>query len=121
MVDSPFKHTRDQRITRVGRLLRKLSIDELPQLINVVRGEMSLVGPRPPVAYEVERYTERALARLCVLPGITGQWQVEGRGQVSFDEMVEIDLDYIVHSSLWRDVALILRTVPAVLRCRGSG
>lgn len=118
---APFKHTCDPRITRLGCSLRKLSIDELPQLINVVRGEMSLVGPRPPVAYEVERYSERALARLRVLPGITGQWQVEGRGRVSFDEMVEMDLAYVARSSLYRDVALILRTVPAVLRCSGSG
>jgi hypothetical protein len=120
-VAAPFKHTHDPRITRVGRFLRKLSVDELPQLINVVRGEMSLVGPRPPMVYEVERYSERALARLWVLPGITGQWQVEGRGRVSFDEMVEMDLDYVAHSSLWRDIALMLRTVPVVLCCRGSG
>lgn len=116
-----FKHTHDPRITRLGHILRKLSIDELPQLINVVRGEMSLVGPRPPVAYEVDRYSERALARLRVLPGITGQWQVEGRGHVSFNEMVEMDLYYAAHSSLRHDVALILRTVPAVLRCSGAG
>jgi lipopolysaccharide/colanic/teichoic acid biosynthesis glycosyltransferase len=121
VVTSPYKHTRDPRVTRIGRVLRKLSIDELPQLINVVRGEMSLVGPRPPVPYEVERYSERTLARLRVLPGITGQWQVEGRGQVSFDEMVEMDLDYVLHGSLWRDVVLIARTIPAVLRCSGAG
>lgn len=118
---SPFKHTRDPRITRIGRILRKLSVDELPQLINVMRGEMSLVGPRPPLHDEVERYSERTLARLRVLPGITGQWQVYGRGQVSFDEMVEMDLDYAVNGSLWRDVGLIVRTVPAVVRCRGAG
>lgn len=116
-----FKYTGDPRITRTGRILRKLSLDELPQLINVVRGEMSLVGPRPPVPYEVERYSERALARLRVLPGLTGQWQVEGRGQVGFDEMVEMDLDYAANGSLWRDVVLILRTIPAVVRCSGAG
>lgn len=120
-VDAPFKHASDPRITRVGRILRKLSIDELPQLINVVRGEMSLVGPRPALPYEVERYSEVALARLRVLPGITGQWQVEGRGRVSFDDMVQMDLDYASHSSLRHDLSLILRTVPAVLRCCGAG
>lgn len=116
-----FKHTSDPRITWTGRIFRKLSIDELPQLINVVRGEMSLVGPRPSLPYEVERYSERALARLRVLPGLTGKWQVEGRGQVDFDDMVEMDLDYAAKGSLWRDVVLILRTIPAVIRCRGAG
>lgn len=121
MATAPFKHTSDPRITRLGRILRKLSIDELPQLINVVRGDMSLVGPRPPMLYEVERYSERALARLRVPPGITGRWQVEGRGQVSFDEMVEMDLEYAVHSSLGHDVVLILRTIPVVLQGNGAG
>jgi lipopolysaccharide/colanic/teichoic acid biosynthesis glycosyltransferase len=116
-----FKHTADSRITRVGRMLRKSSIDELPQLINVVRGEMSLVGPRPPMAYEVERYSERALARLRVLPGITGQWQVEGRGRVSFEQMVEMDLEYVARSSLAHDIALVVRTIPAVIRGSGAG
>ncbi|MGZ6285760.1 MAG: sugar transferase [Ktedonobacterales bacterium] len=116
-----FKHTADSRITRVGRMLRKTSIDELPQLINVVRGDMSLVGPRPPMAYEVERYSERALARLRVLPGITGQWQVEGRGRVSFEQMVEMDLEYVARGSLVRDIALVLRTIPAVLWGSGAG
>ncbi|HEX8035527.1 MAG TPA: sugar transferase, partial [Ktedonobacterales bacterium] len=116
-----FKHTGDSRITRVGHMLRKTSIDELPQLINVVRGDMSLVGPRPPMPYEVERYSERALARLRVLPGITGQWQVEGRGRVSFEQMVEMDLVYVARSSLVRDIALVLRTIPAVLRGSGAG
>ena len=118
---APFKHTTDARITRLGRILRRLSIDELPQLINVVRGDMSLVGPRPPMPYEVERYSERALARLRVPPGITGRWQVEGRGRVSFDEMVEMDLEYAVHSSFGYDGALILRTIPAVLQGSGAG
>jgi lipopolysaccharide/colanic/teichoic acid biosynthesis glycosyltransferase len=121
VVASRFKYSRDPRITRIGRLLRKLSIDEVPQLINVVRGEMSLVGPRPPLPYEVERYSDRTLARLAVAPGITGKWQVEGRGRVPFDEMVEMDLDYVAHGSLWCDIELLVRTVPAVLRCRGSG
>jgi lipopolysaccharide/colanic/teichoic acid biosynthesis glycosyltransferase len=116
-----FKYTSDPRITRIGQVLRKLSIDEVPQLINVVRGEMSLVGPRPPVPYEVERYSDRTLARLAVLPGITGKWQVEGRGRVTFNEMVDMDLEYVAGSSLWCDVVLLLRTLPAVLLCRGAG
>jgi lipopolysaccharide/colanic/teichoic acid biosynthesis glycosyltransferase len=116
-----FKHTNDQRITPIGHILRKLSIDELPQIINVVRGEMSLVGPRPSTPYEVERYHDRALARLRAAPGLTGQWQVEGRGRVGFDEMVEMDLNYTTKSSLWRDIALILLTIPAVIKGDGAG
>jgi lipopolysaccharide/colanic/teichoic acid biosynthesis glycosyltransferase len=119
--DSLFKRTDDARITRVGRVLRKTSIDELPQFLNVLVGQMSIVGPRPPVLHEVERYNERALARLCALPGITGQWQVEGRGRVSFEQMVEMDLDYIAHGTLRRDISIVLRTVPAVLSGSGAG
>lgn len=121
VVTSPFKFTDDPRITRVGRLLRKTSIDELPQFLNVLRGEMSIVGPRPPILHEAERYNQRALARLRVLPGITGQWQVNGRGRVSFERMVEMDLEYVGGSSLRRDVWLVLRTIPAVLRGSGAG
>jgi lipopolysaccharide/colanic/teichoic acid biosynthesis glycosyltransferase len=121
VVIATFKYTKDPRITPFGHILRKLSIDELPQLINIVRGEMSLVGPRPSTPYEVERYPERALARLRVLPGLTGQWQVEGRGQVGFHDMVELDLKYATKSSLWRDIALILLTIPAVVKGDGAG
>jgi lipopolysaccharide/colanic/teichoic acid biosynthesis glycosyltransferase len=116
---SPFKLTDDPRVTRVGRVLRKTSIDELPQFFNVLLGEMSVVGPRPPLLHEVERYNQRALARLRMVPGITGQWQVEGRGRVSFEQMVEMDLEYGEAGSLWRDISLVFRTIPAVLR--GSG
>ena len=121
MVASPFKRTDDPRITRVGHILRKTSIDELPQFLNVLRGDMSVVGPRPAIFHEVERYSQQALARLQVLPGITGRWQVEGRGRMNFNEMVELDLKYVGGSSLRRDITLVLRTIPAVLRCDGAG
>jgi lipopolysaccharide/colanic/teichoic acid biosynthesis glycosyltransferase len=121
LVASPFKYTDDPRITRVGHMLRKTSIDELPQFLNVLRGEMSVVGPRPAILHEVERYNQQALARLQVLPGITGRWQVEGRGRVDFDGMVELDLEYVGASTLWRDITLVLRTIPAVLRGDGAG
>jgi lipopolysaccharide/colanic/teichoic acid biosynthesis glycosyltransferase len=117
----PYKLTNDSRITRVGRVLRKTSLDEFPQLLNVLRGEMSLVGPRPPLLVEMERYTARALARLRVKPGITGRWQVEGRGWMSFDEMLELDLAYGQHCSLRQDVSIMLHTIPAVLGARGAG
>ena len=121
LVASPFKRTDDPRITRVGHILRKTSIDELPQFLNVLRGDMSVVGPRPAIFHEVERYSQQALARLQVLPGITGRWQVEGRGRMNFNEMVELDLKYVGGSSLRRDITLVLRTIPAVLRCDGAG
>jgi lipopolysaccharide/colanic/teichoic acid biosynthesis glycosyltransferase len=117
-----FKLVRDPRVTRVGAGLRRTSLDELPQLINVVRGEMSLVGPRPVPPYEVESYPgEWCLARLGALPGITGPWQVDGRSTVSFEEMIRMDLDYVARPSLCRDLGLLCRTVPAVLRGRGAG
>jgi len=120
-LESPFKLTDDPRITRIGRILRKTSIDELPQFLNVLRGEMSVVGPRPPLLHEVERYNQRALARLRMLPGITGQWQVKGRGRVSFEQMVEMDLEYGESGSLWRDISTVVRTIPAVLKGSGAG
>ncbi len=109
------KMTDDPRVTLVGRLLRRTSLDELPQLWNVVRGEMSLVGPRPPLAYEVERYTEWHKRRLDVLPGITGLWQVSGRNALSFEDMVRLDIEYIETWSLEQDVKILLKTIPAVL------
>jgi exopolysaccharide biosynthesis polyprenyl glycosylphosphotransferase len=116
-LDRPGVHkmTNDPRVTAVGRFLRRTSLDELPQLWNVVRGEMSLVGPRPPLPYEVERYTEWHKRRLDVLPGITGLWQVSGRNALSFEEMVRLDIEYIETWSLERDVKILLKTVPAVL------
>lgn len=110
-----FKLAADPRITPVGRWLRKLSIDELPQLVNVVKGEMSLVGPRPPLAYEYELYDERARQRLSVRPGITGLWQVSGRNQLDFHQMVDLDLAYIARWSLWLDLTIVLRTPLALV------
>lgn len=110
----------DPRITRVGRFLRRTSIDELPQLLNVLRGEMSIVGPRPPIPYEVEEYDIWHRKRLDMKPGITGLWQVSGRNRLTFDEMVKIDLYYIENWSLLLDVKIILLTIPAVFRGDGA-
>ena len=110
----------DPRITRIGAFIRKSSIDELPQLVNVLRGEMSLVGPRPPIPYEVRLYTGPQLRRLRARPGITGIWQVYGRGRVPFEQMVEMDLEYIGRRSLGLDLRLLLLTVPVVLLRRGA-
>jgi len=110
-----FKMKDDPRITRVGRFIRKTSIDELPQLWNVLKGDMSLVGPRPPLPREVEEYTEYDRQRLAVVPGCTGLWQVSGRNDVGFAEMVELDLQYIGKKSLWMDIKILLKTVWVVL------
>jgi exopolysaccharide biosynthesis polyprenyl glycosylphosphotransferase len=115
-----FKIRRDPRVTRIGRFLRKYSLDELPQLINVALGEMSLVGPRPPTATEVEKYEDWQLGRLRALPGITGLWQVSGRTEVPFHDMVRLDLHYIRNWSFGLDVEILLRTVPAVLTTKGA-
>ena len=117
---SRYKMTEDTRVTRCGRLLRRSSLDELPQLWNVLRGDMSLVGPRPPIAYEVEQYPPHWFARFAVKPGLTGLWQVSGRSDVSLEEMVALDVDYIRRRSLWLNVKIIARTVPAVLSTRGA-
>ncbi|HZI19580.1 MAG TPA: sugar transferase [Pyrinomonadaceae bacterium] len=111
-----YKLRSDPRITRVGRVLRRLSLDELPQLLNVLRGEMSVVGPRPPIPYEVEAYALWHRRRLDMKPGLTGLWQVSGRNRLSFDEMVRLDLYYIENWSLWLDLKIILRTLPVMLR-----
>lgn len=116
-----FKLTNDPRITTMGRLLRRMSLDELPQLFNVLRGEMSLVGPRPVPEYEVAEYREAwQYDRLATLPGITGLWQVSGRSQVSFEEMVLLDVEYIRRQSFLLDAWIILQTVPAVLSGTGA-
>jgi lipopolysaccharide/colanic/teichoic acid biosynthesis glycosyltransferase len=116
-----YKIKSDPRVTAVGRILRKTSIDELPQLLNVLKGEMSLVGPRPPIPYEVERYQTWHLRRILeIRPGITGLWQVEGRSTTSFDEMVRLDLQYSRECSLWLDLRILLKTVYVVLRCEGA-
>jgi len=115
-----FKMHNDPRVTRVGRFLRKYSLDEFPQLLNVMRGEMSLVGPRPPLPHEVHTYSEYHLRRLEVLPGMTGLWQVSGRSTLTFDDMVRLDLLYIENWSVGYDLALLARTVPAVLLPKGA-
>ncbi len=116
-----FKLSNDPRVTRVGRGLRRTSLDELPQLINVLRGEMSLVGPRPVPLYEVEHYDQWHRERLNALPGITGLWQVTGRCAVGFDEMVRLDIDYVRRQSLGLDAKILVMTIPAVLSGRGAG
>ena len=111
-----FKLRSDARITRVGKLLRKTSLDELPQLFNVLRGDMSVVGPRPPIPYEVENYQVWHRKRLDMKPGITGLWQVSGRNRLPFDEMVRMDLYYIENWSLLLDIKIILQTLPVMWR-----
>ncbi|HLF79276.1 MAG TPA: sugar transferase [Dehalococcoidia bacterium] len=119
--DGPiFKWREDPRITRVGRLLRRTSLDELPQLINVLLGQMSLVGPRPPLESEVAKYEEWHLRRLSVKPGMTGLWQVSGRSNLTFAEMVRLDIQYVDNWSLWADLALLARTPYAVIVARGA-
>jgi lipopolysaccharide/colanic/teichoic acid biosynthesis glycosyltransferase len=114
------KLTNDGRITRVGRILRKTSLDELPQLWNVIKGDMSLVGPRPVPLYEIAEYEPWHLQRLLATPGMTGLWQVKGRGWVTLDEMAQLDIEYINEQSLWLDLVILLSTIPAVLAGRGA-
>lgn len=119
--DAPFKIAHDPRITPIGRFLRKTSLDELPQFWNVVRGEMSLVGPRPPLSYEVDVYQPWHRRRvLDAKPGITGLWQVEGRSRTTFDEMVRLDLRYAKRQSLWNDIRILLATPRAVVNGKGA-
>jgi exopolysaccharide biosynthesis polyprenyl glycosylphosphotransferase len=115
-----FKMRRDPRITRIGGFLRRWSLDELPQLLNVLRGEMSLVGPRPPLPSEVAEYEDWQMGRLRAVPGLTGLWQVSGRSEVPFHDMVRLDLHYIRNWSLGLDVEILLRTIPAVMTNRGA-
>ena len=115
-----FKMKDDPRVTWIGRIIRKLSIDELPQLWCVIKGEMSLVGPRPPVPREVQQYTLADRRRLDATPGLTCIWQVSGRGDIAFDEQVELDVEYIQSQSFWLDIKLIVQTIPAVLLGRGA-
>ncbi|OGJ88827.1 MAG: hypothetical protein A2268_07775 [Candidatus Raymondbacteria bacterium RifOxyA12_full_50_37] len=115
-----FKSRLDPRITAAGRLLRKFSIDELPQFWNVFWGDMALVGPRPPLVHEVESYEPWMRRRLTVRAGLTGFWQVMGRSNIDFYRMMELDIDYVDHPSILRDIKILLLTVPAVLSSRGA-
>jgi exopolysaccharide biosynthesis polyprenyl glycosylphosphotransferase len=118
--DLMFKLHDDPRVTRVGRFLRRWSIDELPQLLNVIRGDMSLVGPRPLPERDYERLEDWHRKRYLVLPGMTGLWQVSGRSELDFDELVRLDFLYLERWSVWLDMAIILRTIPAVIRAKGA-
>ncbi len=116
-----YKMKSDPRVTTIGKIIRKTSIDELPQFFNVLKGEMSLVGPRPPLPYEVEKYEPWHLRRILeVKPGITGLWQVDGRSTTSFNDMVRLDLRYAQNWSLWLDIKILLKTVRAVIRPNGA-
>ncbi|MGN1272614.1 MAG: sugar transferase [Lactobacillus sp.] len=115
-----FKIKDDPRITKIGHVIRKYSLDELPQLWNVVIGDMSLVGPRPPLPSEVEEYTDYDMQRLEVMPGCTGLWQVTRRSEADFDEMVWLDLVYINHSSVWEDFKLIIKTILVIIHPNGA-
>jgi lipopolysaccharide/colanic/teichoic acid biosynthesis glycosyltransferase len=116
----PYKLGDDSRVTRVGRFIRKTSIDELPQLWNILKGDMSIVGPRPPVEYEVRRYSARHFLRLAGKPGLTGTWQVFGRGRVTFEEMIDQDISYLETQSLLYDLKLMVLTVPVMITGRGG-
>ena len=115
-----FKMRGDPRITRVGRFLRKCSLDELPQLLNVIKGDMSLVGPRPALECEVAHYTSRDRQRLSVIPGITGLWQVSGRADLSFEDSITLDLYYITHQSLSLNARILWKTLPAIITGKGA-
>ena len=118
--DKPlFKISDDGRVTRVGKLIRRYSVDEFPQLLNVLRGEMSLVGPRPPLPHEYKDYSDWYRKRLDGTPGITGLWQVSGKNRISFEDMVRLDIYYLKNWSLWLDIKIILRTIPTMLRGEG--
>lgn len=115
-----YKLTSDPRITTVGKFLRKTSLDEAPQLMNVLKGDMSLVGPRPPIPYEVQQYKDWHMSRLACKPGITGLWQVLGRSSTTFDEMVRRDIEYIRTKSIWLDLKIMLKTIRAIITARGA-
>jgi lipopolysaccharide/colanic/teichoic acid biosynthesis glycosyltransferase len=117
---TPFKLTKDSRLTRVGAILRRTSLDELPQLINVLKGEMSLVGPRPALPYEVILYDEAHFERFRAMPGITGWWQATARSRVGFEEMIQMDVHYARRAGFWFDLQILLLTIPAVLSGRGA-
>ena len=119
--DGPvFKMAEDPRITKVGKWIRKTSIDELPQLFNVLKGDMSIVGPRPPLPREVAQYSDWAWGRLAVKPGLTCYWQISGRSDVSFEEWMKLDLKYVEEQSFWTDMEILWKTVGVVLNGKGA-
>ena len=115
-----FKMKKDPRITRVGRFLRRFSIDEMPQFFNVLSGDLSLVGPRPPLPDEVAQYTLNDRKRLHIKPGLTCLWQIGGRSEIPFEQQVRLDMEYIHSRSIWQDICIMLKTIPAVLFGRGA-
>ena len=115
-----FKIANDPRITRVGKFMRRASIDELPQLLNVLKGDMSLVGPRPPLPSEVDQYEWANRRRISVMPGITCLWQISGRNDLSFQEWMELDDQYIATWSLWLDIKILAKTIPVVFLGKGA-
>ena len=115
-----FKMKQDPRVTRVGRFLRRFSLDELPQLLNVLLGDMAMVGPRPPLPREVAQYTLAERKRLHVKPGLTCLWQIQGRSELPFKQQVRLDLEYIHSQSIWKDIVILLKTVPAVFLGKGA-
>lgn len=120
-MDGPaFKMKGDPRITKIGKILRKTSIDELPQLVNILIGNMTFVGPRPPLVMEVEKYKPYQMNRLLVKQGLTCYWQCSGRNNIKFKEWVRLDLQYIMDRSLWTDFKILLKTIPAVLSGKGA-
>lgn len=114
------KFRQDPRITPIGRFIRKFSLDELPQLINILKGDMALIGPRPALPCETDAYNARAMNRLDVTPGLTGLWQVSGRADTTFEEQIDLDMQYIKNRSWWFDISIMAQTVPAVLSSRGA-
>jgi lipopolysaccharide/colanic/teichoic acid biosynthesis glycosyltransferase len=115
-----FKIRDDPRLTRVGRFLRRFSLDEVPQIVNVLKGEMSLVGPRPLPLRDYRLLEDWHRARYAVLPGVTGLWQISGRSELTFDDLVRLDFTYLENWSIWLDITIIARTIPAVVTRRGA-
>ena len=115
-----FKIKNDPRITKVGKVIRRCSIDELPQLINIIKGDMSIVGPRPILTWQMEECNDYEKQRLIVQPGLTCYWQISGRANIGWDEWVELDLDYIEDMSIWTDIKMIMKTIPAVFDSEGA-